>query len=173
MEQCGAKKKNGETCRAAAGQGTRHIGTGRCKFHGGNAASGPAAGAYKHGMYAKHATPEQLADFEAWRAQGGIHGQDVPREIEWIIYRALDTLSSPGHVSPVILAEVTNKLMDALLKAQKYRGEEPATPVSLEGLDSVVNSLRDPQARAAALALERAVAAADGEGNTGGVREGG
>jgi hypothetical protein len=33
---CGAKKKNGELCRAFAGQGTKHPGSGRCKFHGGN-----------------------------------------------------------------------------------------------------------------------------------------
>jgi hypothetical protein len=33
---CGAKKKNGELCRAFAGQGTKHPGIGRCKFHGGS-----------------------------------------------------------------------------------------------------------------------------------------
>ena len=32
---CGARKKNGELCRAFAGQGTDHLGIGRCKFHGG------------------------------------------------------------------------------------------------------------------------------------------
>lgn len=32
---CGAKKRNGELCRAFAGQGTSHSGSGRCKFHGG------------------------------------------------------------------------------------------------------------------------------------------
>jgi hypothetical protein len=35
-ELCGARKKNGDTCRAFAGQGTEHFGTGRCKFHGGS-----------------------------------------------------------------------------------------------------------------------------------------
>jgi hypothetical protein len=30
---CGAKKKNGESCRAYAGQGTDHPGTGACRFH--------------------------------------------------------------------------------------------------------------------------------------------
>ena len=34
---CGAKKKNGELCRAFAGQGTKHPGIGRCKHHLGNA----------------------------------------------------------------------------------------------------------------------------------------
>jgi hypothetical protein len=35
--QCGAKKKHGTTtCSLAAGWGTSHPGTGRCKFHGGS-----------------------------------------------------------------------------------------------------------------------------------------
>jgi hypothetical protein len=33
---CGAKKKNGDLCRAFAGQGTKHPGQGACKWHGGN-----------------------------------------------------------------------------------------------------------------------------------------
>ncbi len=32
---CGARKKNGNLCRAFAGQGTQHLGIGRCKYHGG------------------------------------------------------------------------------------------------------------------------------------------
>lgn len=35
MALCGARKKNGQSCRAFAGQGTDHPGIGRCKFHGG------------------------------------------------------------------------------------------------------------------------------------------
>jgi hypothetical protein len=33
---CNARKKNGEACRAFAGQGTKHPGSGKCKFHGGS-----------------------------------------------------------------------------------------------------------------------------------------
>jgi hypothetical protein len=33
---CGAKKKDGSTCRNFAGGGTEHKGYGKCKFHGGN-----------------------------------------------------------------------------------------------------------------------------------------
>ncbi len=33
---CGAKKKDGTTCRAFAGLGTDHTGVGVCKFHGGS-----------------------------------------------------------------------------------------------------------------------------------------
>jgi hypothetical protein len=33
---CGARKKDGSTCRLYAGQGTDHVGIGRCKHHGGS-----------------------------------------------------------------------------------------------------------------------------------------
>jgi hypothetical protein len=33
---CGAKKKNGKLCRKFAGEGTDHLGWGRCKYHLGN-----------------------------------------------------------------------------------------------------------------------------------------
>jgi hypothetical protein len=36
MKYCGAKKKDGTKCRNQAGLGTSHLGTGTCKFHGGN-----------------------------------------------------------------------------------------------------------------------------------------
>ena len=36
---CGARKKDGSTCRAFAGQGTEHFGVGRCKWHGGATSS--------------------------------------------------------------------------------------------------------------------------------------
>ncbi len=36
---CGAKKKSGDKCRAFAGQGTDHLGIGRCKYHGGSTRS--------------------------------------------------------------------------------------------------------------------------------------
>lgn len=39
MRLCGARKRNGEKCRAFAGQGTDHPGVGRCRFHLGNAPS--------------------------------------------------------------------------------------------------------------------------------------
>lgn len=36
---CGARKRNGELCRAYAGQGTDHFGVGRCSFHLGKSPS--------------------------------------------------------------------------------------------------------------------------------------
>ena len=37
---CGARKKNGELCRAIAGQKTDHLGSGNCAYHGGATPNG-------------------------------------------------------------------------------------------------------------------------------------
>jgi hypothetical protein len=41
--KCGAKKRSGGTCSQPAGYGTDHVGTGRCKFHGGSTPNGKKA----------------------------------------------------------------------------------------------------------------------------------
>jgi hypothetical protein len=43
--KCGAKTRSGGKCSLAAGQGTDHIGSGRCKFHGGATPNGKKAAA--------------------------------------------------------------------------------------------------------------------------------
>jgi hypothetical protein len=77
---CGAKKKNGERCRAFAGQGTDHPGFGTCKYHGG---ATPSAG--------KHAIKLQ-AKAEMIRLGGPVDVQ--PTEALLALLRA-----SAGHVS--------------------------------------------------------------------------
>lgn len=55
MKKCGAKTKSGGKCQYQAGQGTDHLGTGKCRLHGG-ASKGPPKGsqnALKHGIYSK------------------------------------------------------------------------------------------------------------------------
>lgn len=42
---CGAKTRSGGKCKKQKGWGTDHLGTGRCKLHGGNTSSGQAAAA--------------------------------------------------------------------------------------------------------------------------------
>lgn len=118
---CGAKTNAGTPCqRPGTGVG------GRCYLHGGRSLTGKDNPAYKHGLYVKHASSEELAEFEDWQARGGAKGKDIPAELEWMIFRCLRMLSQPGAIPPDMLADITNKLMDALLKAQKYRGDEPA-----------------------------------------------
>lgn len=76
---CGAKSKNkkkGDLCHMVAGQGTPHVGYGRCKYHGG-LSTGPTTPEGKatigriasennrlHGFYAKALAPEEAKIFE-------------------------------------------------------------------------------------------------------------
>jgi hypothetical protein len=52
--ECGAKRRNGEPCKAAA------MPNGRCRLHGGKMPSGLATAATRHGRYSKH-LPTRMA----------------------------------------------------------------------------------------------------------------
>jgi hypothetical protein len=54
MTKCGAKTRNGTQCNRPSGWGTKHVGIGKCKLHGG-------ASPIKHGLYSKY-TKHTLAD---------------------------------------------------------------------------------------------------------------
>lgn len=64
---CGAKAKNsGEPCKLPAGFGTDHLGSGRCKYHGG-CCKGPPKGsrnALKHGIYSAGIFDHELEIYE-------------------------------------------------------------------------------------------------------------
>ena len=55
MKKCGAKTKVGGKCQYQAGKGTDHLGTGRCRLHGGASKGAPVGNknAEKHGIYAR------------------------------------------------------------------------------------------------------------------------
>lgn len=63
---CNANKKTGEGhCKRPAGSGTDHVGTGRCKLHGGTLNHPAPLGnqrARKHGIYAKLFNPRDLEE---------------------------------------------------------------------------------------------------------------
>lgn len=59
--RCGAKTKAGTPCQQKAGWGTDHVGTGRCKLHGGASKGAPKGNqnALKHGRYTKEVREEK------------------------------------------------------------------------------------------------------------------
>lgn len=64
LNTCGAKTRQGHPCKHPAGYGTGHLGTGRCKFHGGLSNNQAKPGnklAERHGFFSKH-LPEETAD---------------------------------------------------------------------------------------------------------------
>lgn len=67
-EICRAKKKSdGSPCKKPAGAGTNHLGTGRCKLHGGASDGAPNGNqrAVKHGIYARVYKAEELDEASA------------------------------------------------------------------------------------------------------------
>lgn len=62
MKICGAKTKLGKKCQNPSGQGTDHLGTGRCKLHGGASKGAPKGNknALKHGIYSKLFSNEEM-----------------------------------------------------------------------------------------------------------------
>lgn len=126
MQRCGAKTRSGEPCKSWA---VRDGAGGRCRMHGGTHRKGREAPAFKHGLYSKYCTPEDLAEFEAWQERGGIKGREVPAELEWAVFRCLRALGRED-LPPATQSDVTNKLADALLKLQKYRGDDAPTKIA-------------------------------------------
>jgi hypothetical protein len=125
---CGAKKKNGDTCRAFAGQGTDHPGVGRCKFHLGNTKN-----MRKHAVKLK-------AEEEVTRARGQF-GAKIPVE-------PTEALLSVLHLSAGQLAWLHDELAEQTDK-QSFDGQV---------LMRLWNDERDRVARIAKAALDAGVA---------------
>ena len=75
MKKCGAKTRAGGKCQLQAGHGTDHIGTGRCRLHGGASNGAPKGNknALKHGIYSKLFTDSEID--EAKQMQGSIENE--------------------------------------------------------------------------------------------------
>lgn len=75
MRKCGAKTKKGDKCQHQAGQGTDHLGTGRCRLHGGASKGAPKGNkhAQKHGIYSKLFSDEEIT--AAKEMQGSVENE--------------------------------------------------------------------------------------------------
>ena len=59
--RCGAKTRAGTPCQQKAGWGTEHVGSGKCKLHGGKTTGAPIGNrnAFKHGMRSRGHTEQR------------------------------------------------------------------------------------------------------------------
>lgn len=75
MRKCGAKTKKGDKCQHQAGQGTDHLGTGKCRLHGGASKGAPKGNKYaqKHGIYSKLFSDEEIT--AAKEMQGSVENE--------------------------------------------------------------------------------------------------
>lgn len=84
---CGADTRGGGKCQQKAGWGTKHVGSGRCKLHGGATPTREELPQFKHGLFSREASPEELAAYNAWMADFDILRPSV--EETFLLFRML------------------------------------------------------------------------------------
>lgn len=80
MPKCGAKTRGGKPCTQRAGHGTDHLGTGRCKFHGG-------------------CTPTQVKGAQRQMAEAAVVSYGLPRQIDPHAALLEELHRTAGHVA--------------------------------------------------------------------------
>ena len=137
MKKCGANTRAGGKCQLQAGHGTDHIGTGRCRLHGGASNGAPKGNknALKHGIYSKLFTDSEID--EAKQMQGSIENELAIARLQ--LLNLLNIMRKYGD-NPILdkVEEKTivqdegeqkkNKekkdFLKALVKSAKHAGEE-------------------------------------------------
>ena len=91
FDLCGARTKTGQPCKMRSGQGTDHVGIGRCFRHGGASPSGRKAAAAAELQQRLHALSEPLTDEQAVVAALD-DDLDTPAALD-----VLDRMADAGH----------------------------------------------------------------------------
>ena len=137
MRKCGAKTKNGDKCQHQAGQGTDHLGTGKCRLHGGASKGAPKGNKYaqKHGIYSKLFSHEELT--AANEMQGSVENELAIARLQ--LFRLLQMEQKQGNSLQIDKVEEKTIVQDEktqekekqkkaflkdLLKGAKAAGEE-------------------------------------------------
>jgi len=147
---CGANRKWGGTCRAFAGQGTDHLGVGRCKNHGGNTPS--------HGIAAERELVRQQA------ALGAPLDVDPDTALRGLLR------ASAGHVAYLSatvqgLTDVASPTSQALLRAydnERDRLAKVASTCLASGISQRDVKLQQDTANTFAAAIDNAIKAVGG-----------
>jgi len=147
---CGAKKKNGTTCRMFAGAGTDHKGIGRCKWHLGNTAAHRA-----------HATKEEAKQQMATMGDAiNVTPQAALKAalnlsagaLAWLkaMVGALDDLDSPEAMSLVRLyndelervARIAKLCLDSGMRQAEIELSEKQTAMLGELVEAVMDRIK-------------------------------
>lgn len=89
---CGAKTRSGDKCKHEAGWGTDHVGTGRCRLHGGCSPKGPDSPQFKHGERSKYFDVTQIEGFAEWKERQVGPAFDLEDDMLALIYMTREML---------------------------------------------------------------------------------
>jgi hypothetical protein len=142
---CGAKTRGGGSCQQRAGWGTKHPGEGRCKLHGGKSLVGEESKTFKHGLFSREATPDELTEYGNWMANFDILRPSV--EETFLLFRMLKystgKLTSGSNVSEQL--EAANFGIEALkglsLIRQRYRAAMMGQDITVHISDRMVEDI--------------------------------
>lgn len=111
---CGAKTRNGGTCKKPAGAGTDHVGQGRCKLHGG-------ATPIKHGRYSSIQRPRLRELLDGLQADTSSDALDLEPELHLLRALVLDYIERYDALTDAVL-EWHNSFSDGFkLEVQNWR----------------------------------------------------
>lgn len=148
---CGARKgkgpNKGKLCQKPAGWGTDHLGTGRCKYHGG-CSTGPRNGP---GIYRTKLTPDLQQVYDQFAADPNLKRLDD----EVLLVKTLIVSAMDKGVGPSDLSELVDRL-SRIIKRKVEIEEGLKVYVHVDQINFVVNQVvqvverhvTDPTARA-------------------------
>lgn len=156
---CGAKSKNkksGDLCRLTAGQGTEHVGYGRCKYHGGlstgpKTAEGKAKASQNsriHGLYAKTLLPKEV-DIYYDLVEAGTEALGLKHEILMMKAKIIAYLAKWSENWQAVAAKDGETVADGATRIWFNEGENgkarnsfQAATIEDRTLDRALNTLR-------------------------------
>jgi len=123
---CGANARNGK-CKKEAGWGTNHLGSGRCKYHGGvvgknHGAPKGSQNALKHGIYSRVLKDDDLD--AAMQMQGSIDTELAIARLQ--LARVLEQMQEGDDPTLDQVEETTIAVDDPAKAAEKVRRERGA-----------------------------------------------
>lgn len=117
MRKCGAKTKKGDKCQNPQGHGTDHVGTGRCRLHGGASKGAPkgSQNALKHGIYSKLFSHEELT--AAKEMQGSVENELAIARLQ--LFRLLQMEQKQGDSLQIDKVEEKTIVQDETTKEKE------------------------------------------------------
>lgn len=127
---CGAKTRSGKPCQYKAGAGTDHVGTGKCRLHGGASKGAPKGNknAQKHGIYSRIIDSHELD--EAKDMQGSIETELAIARIQLsrLLKKQQDYDDEPQidriEEKTIQVEDKQKSLVEMLVNSAKKCGEE-------------------------------------------------
>ena len=156
---CGGLTKSGGKCKKPAGEGTEHVGAGRCRHHDGQAAPG-------------HECPLPLTDLESrlWDQVTGqlkalrlfrvaywghIYGYVVALSMLHMAYKELDTITVKGRGASMKKAPSATIVHQMLSQIRQYSNDLGLNPSALASNGGPTDDPSKPRSKMSALSRGR------------------